>query len=145
MQKANESDYLAEIYRGSLMGVETIDMILPKVNDAELKNELQREQSVYNKFKEKAVAEMHRRHDDPEDLPKMQEFGAWMGVQLNTMMDSTSSHIADLMIQGNNMGVIGITKTKNAHPDASSQITDLADELIKIQEDNIEKLKPFLR
>ena len=140
----NTVDFLAEIYRGVKMGNETIKTILPKVKDNEMKQELLREQSIYQQFEQKALDELSKRNEKPQPISKAQSVGSWLGVQMNTIIDSTSSHIADLMIQGNNMGIIGITKIKNSHENAESQVVNLADELINIQQQNIEKLKPFL-
>ena len=65
-----------------------------------------------------------------------------MGILFNTAVDNTPSHIADLMIQGNNMGVVGITKLKNSEPD--NGYAPLCDEFVQMSERNIEKLKSFL-
>lgn len=137
-------DLLAEIYRGAKMGNETIKTIIPKVKDNEMKEELLREQSVYQQFEQKALGELSKHNEQPEPISKGQTIGTWMGVQMNTLIDSSSSHIADLMIQGNNMGIIGMTKTKNNHDNEDGQVVGLADELIQIQQQNIEKLKTFL-
>lgn len=143
-EKANDADFLSEIYRGAKMGVETIDTIMPKVESKKMKDELLREQSEFRKFEEKAQGVLTRHNVEPKAINKMQEMSSWIGIQMNTAIDSSTSHIADLLMQGNQMGVIGITKTKNKHPKANEDITKLADELVTMQENNIERLKSFL-
>ena len=137
------ADFLEEIYRGAKMGVETIDTVLNKVNDPKMKEELIREQHDFRKFEMKAMEELVKNNQEPKDLPAVQKMGAWMGIQMNTVVDSSPSHIADLMIQGNNMGIVGITKTKNRH--TPCRYDALADELVQMQQRHIEQLKPFLK
>lgn len=63
---------------------------------------------------------------------------------MNTLIDKTSSHIAEMMMQGNMMGVIEITKTIKHNPDADAAALQLARDLLQTQENNIQELKQFL-
>ena len=139
-----EADLLAEIYRGAKMGVEAIDTLMPKVNDKDMQTELMREQKEYRKFEQKAMDEMNKRGVSIKSSAKLQEMASWIGLQMNTAIDSTSSHIADILMQGNNMGIIGITKTMNRHNDADEKLLSLADDMVKTQEQNVQNLKGFL-
>ena len=67
-----------------------------------------------------------------------------MSAKMNTLIDKTSSHIAEMMMQGNMMGVIEITKTMKNNPDADAGALKLAQDLLQTQENNIRKLKQFL-
>ena len=37
------------------------------------------------------------------------------GINTNTILDTTTSHIAELMIKGSNMGITDLNKTLNHH------------------------------
>lgn len=139
----NSSDFAAELYRGAKMGAQSIDALLDKA-DGSMKKELLREQSEYNKFEQKTLEYMSGNHIEPKSEGKMKEMMAKIGVQMNTAVDSTPSHIADILIQGNNMGIIGITKTLNKHENADGKLCGLADEFVKMQQQNIEQLKQYL-
>ncbi len=140
----DSNELLAEIYRGAEMGTQSIDLILNKVSDPQMKKELIRERKAYEAFGEKAADEITNHNETPEPVSKMQEMGAWMGIQMNTLLDKSPSHIADLMIQGNDMGIIGITKSVNKHKDADDAAVNLANELVRMQQQHIENLKKFL-
>lgn len=137
-----DQQFLSDLYRGAKMGVETIDTVLDKVKNQEMKDELLKEQHDYKKFELKAMEELIKIGGKPHDIPAMQKMGSKMGIMFNTAVDSTPSHIADLMIQGNNMGIVGITKLKNSEPD--NGYAPLCDEFVHMTERNIEKLKKFL-
>ena len=141
MHKTDEQ-FLSDLYRGAKMGVETIDSVLDKVKNQKMKEELIKEQHDYKKFELKAMEELIKIGGKPHDIPAMQKMGSKMGILFNTAVDNTPSHIADLMIQGNNMGVVGITKLKNSEPD--NGYAPLCDEFVQMSERNIEKLKSFL-
>jgi O-phosphoseryl-tRNA(Cys) synthetase len=59
------------------------------------------------------------------------------------MSDSSSSHIAELLMQGTNMGIIEGRRLLNTK-DINKDIHKLLKEYINMQEDAIEVLKTFL-
>ena len=141
MHKTDEQ-FLSDMYRGAKMGTETIDTVLSKVDDKRMKDELIRQQHDFKKFEVKIMEEMSKIGAKPHDIPLTQKMGSKMGIMFNTAVDNTPSHIADLMIQGNNMGVVGTTKLKNS--DKENGFAPLCDEFVQMSERNIEKLKQFL-
>ena len=68
----------------------------------------------------------------------------WMGVEMNTMMDKSNSKIAELMIQGTNMGIIEGVKLLNQNPDADKEVKNVLNEFIQFQENTVEQLKKYL-
>ena len=67
-----------------------------------------------------------------------------MGVQMNTLTDKSNSHIAEMMIQGNIMGVVECQKLLNHNPRADEPVKNLLHEFVTFQNNNIEKMKEFL-
>lgn len=140
------NDYLSDIYRGVRMGAETLDSVISRTQGRDIRKELIREKKVYREFEDKTLKAINSHGASPKPINPMQKNMAKMGIAMNTAFDKTPSHIADLVIQGNNMGIIGITKAINNHKNkrCDDSINDLAKELISIQENNIKNLKPFL-
>lgn len=68
----------------------------------------------------------------------------WTGVQMNTMMDKSNSHIAELMAQGNLMGIIEAQKLLNHSPEMEQDTKNILNDFITLQNNNIEKMKQFL-
>lgn len=68
----------------------------------------------------------------------------WTGVQMNTMMDKSNSHIAELMAQGNLMGIIEAQKLLNHSPEMEQDTKNILNDFITMQNNNIEKMKQFL-
>ncbi len=66
------------------------------------------------------------------------------GVRANTMFNTSTSHIAELMIQGSNRGLTSMWKAINHNERAGSVSMEIARELMDFEEKNIEKLKQYL-
>jgi hypothetical protein len=62
----------------------------------------------------------------------------------NTMLNISTSHIAELMIKGSNMGITDLNKTLNHHPQGNKETRQLADELLHMEARNLEEYKKYL-
>lgn len=140
----NTNDFLAEIYRGANMGVQTINNLLMKVTDNLIYNELKYQLRSYEEIANEAYSEIMKRNSKPKDISMFDKMSAKMSIGLNTFINNNSSHIADMLIKGNTMGVTGISKSLNSHSEADEDIKNLADRFIKLEQDNIDRLKNFL-
>lgn len=140
----NDSEFLCDIYRATRMGAETLDNLLSKTEGSDIENELMREKRVYREFQNKTDKIIKERNESPKPINRAQMKMAKMGINMNIMFDQSDSHIADIVIQGNNMGIIGMSKTINSHKNVDDDISDLAYELVDIQRKNIDNLLRYL-
>ena len=67
----------------------------------------------------------------------------WYGIEMKTLFDKSTSKIAELLLQGTNMGIIEGRKLLNNN-DTTEEIHSLVQEYVDMQEDAVEKLKTFL-
>ena len=67
----------------------------------------------------------------------------WYGIQMRTMTDSSTSKLAELLMQGNNMGIIEGRKLLN-NKEMSKDIEKVTDEFVRMQEKAVEELKEYL-
>lgn len=139
----NTVDFLSEIYRGAKMGIETIDRLLTKVSDNKIYDELMYQMKSYEAIADEAYHELLNRNNEPLGISPLNKLSARMSVGINTLISKKPSHVADMMIKGNRMGIEGITKTFKSHADADPSIKGLADRFIKLEKDNVERLKKF--
>ena len=140
----NTTDFLSEIYRGAKMGVQSINSLLSKVNDNKIYDELKYQLQSYEEIANEAYAELIKRNNTPKDISLFNKMSVNMSVGINTFINNNPSHIADMLIKGNTMGVTGITKTLNSHQDSDPSIKGLADRFIELEQSNIDRLKKFL-
>ena len=62
---------------------------------------------------------------------------------MKSLMDNSSSKIAELLLQGTNMGIIEGRKLLN-HKEIDDKVHKLIQEYVDMQEDSVEKLKQSL-
>jgi len=134
---------LDELNKGACMGMDAIDFIIDKVEDKEFQ-EILKEQ--YNKYEE-ISKKIHQLYPDckkePHETNAMNKVMTWYGIEMKTMTDHSNSKIAELLLQGTNMGIIEGRKLLN-HKEIDKDVNSLIDEYVKMQEEAVEKLKKFL-
>lgn len=65
-------------------------------------------------------------------------------LYMNTLRDTTCSHLSDMLLKGSSMGVTDIAKQIKKHPAASAEAVRLAEKLMKVEQDGIEEMKKYL-
>ena len=89
-------------------------------------------------------------HRDAKEAGVFAKMGSKMGIAMNTMMDSTTSHIAEMIIEGSTMGITD--NTRILHELERSECSDpqysaacgLASQIVSFEEKNIETMKHYL-
>ena len=140
----NNRYILNELNKGIKMGMDSIYNVSEKVQDDRFKQDLKYQYDEYNKILNEVNDELTKFDDFPKEITPMQKAMSWMGVEMNTMMDKSNSKIAELMIQGTNMGIIEGVKLLNQNPDADEEVKNVLNKFIKFQENTIEQLKKYL-
>ena len=143
-KEKNEINVLDELNKGACMGKDAIHFILDKVEDDALKQELNRQYEKYNEISSR-IEEIYPKYNDdkPHETSAMNKAMTWSGIEMKTLMDDSTSKIAELLLQGTNMGIIEGRRLLN-HKGTNEEINSLVQEYVDMQEDAVEKLKAFL-
>ena len=140
----NPQYVLNEINKGIKMGMDSISTISEKVEDNNFKDDLLFQYDKYNEILNRVNSELKNYDDFPKELPPMQKTMGYIEIQMSTLNDSSNSHIAEMLIKGTNMGIIKGVKLKNRNPGIEPNISNILDDFIQFQENNVEKLKKYL-
>ena len=135
---------LQAIVENGRLGEDACDQLLSRTEDQAMRQELMQEKQDYAAAARDAEKMLFDQGVRPEPKGPMARMGLWMGMQINTAMDQSNSHIADIVIQGATMGVVAITKARNAFTEADAEAQGIASNLITKQQEAIERLKTFL-
>lgn len=139
----NEINVLDELNKGACMGMDAIDFIIDKVEDKEF-HELLMDQ--YRKYEDisKRIHDMYPEDDkEPHETGMMNKAMTWYGIEMKTMMDKSTSKIAELLLQGTNMGIIEGRKLLN-HKDVPEEVHKINQEYVTMQEEVVEEFKKYL-
>ena len=137
---------LSELYKNMKMGADSIVNITPKVNGGPLRDELLRELDTYEKYSKKISKLILDMGGTPKEGNIVSKVASKIGMEMNTLTDSTESHIAQMMIEGATMGITENTKLINEYEKkcASEEALGLGRDCVKFMEDTVETLKKYL-
>lgn len=140
-EKANVLD---ELNKGATMGMDAIHYIMDKVEDKALKEELDKQYNEYKEISEK-INKLYPEYSEkePHETNAMNKFMTWSGIEMKTMTDTSTSKLAELLLQGTNMGIIEGRRLLN-NKDTDKEVNELVEEYVAMQERAVEKLKKFL-
>ncbi len=140
----NEVNVLDELNKGACMGQDAIHFILDKVEDEALKKELERQYQGYQQISDK-ICNLYPEYSEkkPHETSTMNKVMTWYGIEMKTLTDNSTSKIAELLVQGTNMGIIEGRKLLN-HKETDPNVTKITEEYVAMQEEALEKLKQFL-
>ena len=144
--KTCTEEFLGDLYKNMKMGADSIVNILPKVQDGDLKQELTAELNRYEEFAKEIGNLLYEEGETPKEENVMTKMMSKVGMAMNTMIDSTDSHIAQMMIEGATMGITENTKLlrKYENKRCSEQALSLAKETVRFMEDSVERMKQYL-
>lgn len=140
-----DAELLNFIYQNSQMGVESLNQLIPMLDNAAFKGQLEAQLREYTKIHEEAKKLLNTHGYDEKGIGAMEKIMTYLMIDMKTLMDKSSSHIAEMLIQGSNMGIIDAIKKINRYENESSkEIISLMKRLLKFEENNVERLKKDL-
>lgn len=139
------AELLNYVYQNSQMGVDTLQQIIGITDDNALKEYLEKQLEGYEKFHSEARKLLNQNGFDEKGLNTFEKIRTYLMVNMQTMTDTTSSHIAKMLIQGSSIGVTeAIKNIRQYENDVEKNVRKLMEDLKDYEEKNIEKLKEFL-
>lgn len=135
---------LDEISKGSSMGMDAINFILDKTEDDNLRKEIESEYKEYEGIS-KEIEKIYHKYDDgkPHKTNAMNKAMTWSGIEMKTFNDNSTSKLAELLIQGVNMGIIEGRRILNKKC-INSEVELIVQKYEKMQEKNLDNLKKYL-
>ena len=100
----------------------------------------------YEKAAGKVKEFLKEHRAEAKEEPLMTKMASRMGIAMNTAMDATSSHIAQMLIEGSTMAITEATRLCHrfdGQKDCEKMLT-VAKDLVEFEQSHIEKLKAFL-
>ncbi len=140
----NNINILDELNKGCSMGIQAIDLILKKVDNKEFYDFLVEFNDYYVEMSGE-IKELYKEYsnDDIHEISEMEKVMSWLGIEKDTILDNSTSNLADLLINGTNMGIIEGRKILN-NKKMNDSVHKLCEKYVKFQEKYIEKLKNYL-
>lgn len=133
-----------EIQRNADTAMKAIDTIADKVENEELSLQISRQSLEYSELHNEAVKQLIEAKTRPLQSSYLSDAMLKTGLRYNTMLNTSTSHLAELLIKENNNGILEMEKVLKANGKAGEKSTALAKQLIEFEEKSVRSLKEYL-
>lgn len=139
-----DAQMLNHIYQNTQMGRENILTVLRHAEQPDFYDALQQQLSEYNQIYHRAEEMLKSRGLTPEAANPVAKLSAQLSGAVKAGLNDSPSHIAEMMIQGNTMGMTKSIKHLNEYGHTQGEVRNLAEQLLATEKSNIEQMKGFL-
>jgi len=119
-----------------------IQIVLSKVEDEDLSDDLNRQLGRYVSFINMANKKLEKNGKKTFENKLVDKMKAWSKVQKNTLLNNSTRHIANLIIQDNTKGIAYMLKAIHDYP--KSECCEFAKELVEFEEQSVSQLRYYL-
>ena len=135
---------LDEINKGCTMGIEAINNLIDKVSSPECKKTLDEQLKNYDTIEDK-IQKVYEKYSgsEPHEIGGVAKTMANTMMDMKTMMDTSDSKIAELLMQATNMGIVEGRKILN-NKNINDEVKLLIQEFVSMQEKDVEDIKKYL-
>ena len=137
---SGNTELLNFVYQNSQMGMESLSQLLEIAEDEEFRSCMEKQLDKYREFHNEAKRLLQERGHNEKSLGMFDK----LMINMQTMSDKSTSHLAQMLIEGSSMGVTNALQDLRKYEDADTEILRLMRKLYKFEEKNVETYKAFL-
>ncbi|MEG1548596.1 MAG: hypothetical protein RR232_01315 [Clostridia bacterium] len=135
-------ELLHTIYENAAIGKQTLGRLIKKSKDATFRNVMAEQFAEYQKLL--CEAENLRNIFETSSVAHIPRTPIFASLYLNTALDATSSHMAEMVIQGSTMGIIDMRRQLRELSGADTAVISLGEKLLLIEENNIRQMYNYV-
>ena len=144
-KRKKSEEALSEIYRNANLAMQSIEDILPEVDNEGMSKELRSQHEGYSQIGSKAAKIAKDKGVELKEPGVFKKAMMWGSIKMSAMMDGSKNHIAEMMIRGTVMGITSLRTTQTDLPiNPDPEVEKLLSELIDLEENYEQRLKEFL-
>lgn len=143
-ERTNEMRYLADIYKTAKAGADHLLDLMPYVKDEGMRSQMSRQLNGYEKCAACAKEELQALGESAKEGHAMGRISSRAAATFHTLIDSTTSHVAELMLERVNDNITDMTRILNNAVEEGGTSRHLARDLASFEEYNRAKLMKYL-
>lgn len=144
MENKDTINLLKECDAGTKMAVSSIDDVLDNVKDECMKELLTESKEHHGKLGNEIHSLLNEYGSAEKEPGMMAKSMSKLKTNMKMTMDESDKTIADLMIDGCNMGIKSLHRYLNQYTNANEKVKDICRRLVDIEEKLSQKLRPYL-
>lgn len=138
-------ELLVSLFQNTSTAMQSINDLIKKTDNKKFKDLLNAQYARYDKFQAQIENVANGMHIELKDNNWFEKAKLWSSVQMSTLGDNSLRHLAELMLIGTVMGTLTCYKNKYDYKNADSSALELLAKLEKMEEDNFDELKKYLK
>ncbi len=145
-KKTPGEDLLQAVYKNAKMGSDAVTEVIERTKDAKLRSELTSQLESYYGFTMAAKNKLMEMNCEAKEPGMLSKLPAELSIKMSTMMDSSDSKIAEIMIGGYNMGIVDLQKNINQAKSEGvpEEAMNIANGVMALETGSLEKMKKYL-
>lgn len=144
MVTQSEQEILSEICKNSKHALLDIHTVIGKVYDDELALDLNLQAARYSRIEEKSADNLAKKGISVGNLGIVGKTKRWASLQANTVLNVSTSHIAEMMIEKKEESLKEVRKAVAKNPVVHNMVYEIAEEFMGFEEESINILKSYL-
>ena len=109
------AELLQDIYSNVKMGSDSIINLLPKIKDDNMKTLMTNQLNQYEKYAQNVKNQLVNQGVEPKEPNPIAKISSKIGMEMKSMQDSTTSHMAEMMVQGSTMDITDLLQKVSAY------------------------------
>lgn len=135
---------LRECNAGCKSATNSMEQVQPFIANDKLKSVIDAYNDKHIKIGDECHQMLNEYNEGEKDPPAMAKAYSWISTEVKLMMNDDTRKIADIMIDGCNMGIKSVSKYLNKYKAASEKSVSLAKELVRTEQNFMSVLLEYL-
>lgn len=144
VEKQSSIELLKECNAGAKMAVDSMKEVVDRIHDSQMKEIVLCSMEDHQKIGDKTHEDLLKMGADDKAPQPMAKAMSWLKMNVKLTMDPSDHEVADLLIDGCNMGIKSISEYMNRHQKAAQNVRDQVQDLIKIEKKLMDQLQVYL-
>lgn len=139
-----DTQLLQYVHKTAEMGIEGLRDVEDRIQNQDLHRAIRQQIAEYQEISKESGELLRAKGEEPEDPGLMARVSSEVMSTAKTFTNASTSKIAEMVIQGNTMGITKGTRHLNDYAGDDRKAAALARRLIATEQDNVEQMKQFL-
>lgn len=135
---------LKECNAGCKSATNSMGQVKPYIINDNLKSLIENCNNKHIKIGDECHELLNKYNEDEKDPQAIAKAFSWLSTEMKLMIKGNSHEIADIMIDGCNMGIKSVSRYINKYKNASNESVDLAKRIVKIEQEFMNELLAYL-
>ena len=142
--KPEEVNVYREVQRNAEMAVKAIETMSDMVYEDDFALQISRQALKYSDIRNRALDRLLAARAETAHPNALSDLALKGGIHLNTLFNTSTSHLAELMIENSNRGITRMCKVLNHNRLERSMSVEIARGVMDFEEESIGILKKYL-